>query len=80
MSVRATERLIGDVVIVTALPKSPQMVAKAINEETKIITTVWFTAANEYQEGTFPAASLDRVEASKPKAKTPAKKTRRTKK
>jgi len=70
MSVRATERLIGDVVTVTAFPKSPQMVVQAVNPETKIITTVWFIGGNEYQEGTFPAASLDRVEAKpKPKAK-----------
>jgi len=66
MSVRATDRLIGDAVIVTVLPKSPQMVVKAINEETKIITTSWFSDANEYQEGTFPAGALDRVEAKKP--------------
>jgi len=72
MSVRATERLIGDVVIVSAFPKSPQMVVSAINEETKIITTAWFTSGNEYQQGTFPASSLDRVEA-KPKSKPPAK-------
>ena len=65
MSVRATERLIGDAVIVTALPKSPQMAVKAINEETKIITTVWFTADNGFQEGTFHASSLDRVEVKK---------------
>jgi len=32
-----------------------------------IITTAWFIANNEYQEGTFPAGALDRVEA-KPKA------------
>jgi hypothetical protein len=31
MSVRATERLIGDLVIVTALSKSPQMVVQAVN-------------------------------------------------
>jgi len=66
MSVRATERLIGDAVIVTALPKSPQMVVKAINEETKIITTSWFSDNNEFQEGTFPASSLDRLESKKP--------------
>jgi len=72
MSVRATERLIGDVVTVTALPKSPAMVVKAIDEQTKIITTSWFIANNEYQEGTFPAQALDRAEA-KPKAKPPAK-------
>jgi hypothetical protein len=66
MSVRATERLIGDAVIVTALPKSPQMIVKAINEETKIITTTWFAANNEFQEGFFPASALDRVDTKKP--------------
>jgi len=66
MSVRATDRLIGDAVIVSVLSKSPQMVVKAINEETKIITTSWFSDANEYQEGTFPASALDRVEVKKP--------------
>ena len=71
MSVRATERLIGDTVIITAFPKSPQMVVKAINEETKIITTVWFNSKNEFKQGTFHATALDRVEA-KPK-KLPAK-------
>jgi len=65
MSVRATERLIGDAVIVTALAKSPQMVVKAINEETKIITTTWFSDHNEFQEGFFPASALDRVEVKK---------------
>jgi hypothetical protein len=68
MSVRATERLIGDVVTVTAFPKCPQMIVQAVNAETKIITTVWFTGGNKYQEGSFPADSLDRVEA-KPKTK-----------
>jgi hypothetical protein len=65
MSVRATERLIGDLVIVTALPNSPQMVVKAINEETKIITTAWFSDHKEYQEGTFPGSALDRAEPKK---------------
>ena len=74
MSVRATERLIGDAVIVSALPKSPQMVVRAINEETKIITTVWFTAGNEFKEGTFPASSLDRVETKKPPQQKHSKK------
>jgi hypothetical protein len=75
MSVRATERLIGDAVILTALPKSPQMVVKAINEETKIITTVWFSANNEFEEGTFPASALDRVELKKaPQASKTGKK------
>ena len=65
MSVRATERLIGELVIVTGLPNSPAMVVKGINEETKIITTVWFGDCLCYQEGSFPAAALDRVEAKK---------------
>jgi hypothetical protein len=77
MSVRATERLIGDAVIVTVLPKSPQMVVKAINEETKIITTSWFSDNNEFQEGTFPASALDRVEPKKaPQANKPSRKTK----
>ena len=79
MSVRATERLIGDVVTVTALPKSPPMVVKAIDEQTKIITTAWFIANNEYQEGTFPAQALDRVEA-KPKSLPARTKPRKSKK
>jgi hypothetical protein len=62
MSVRATERLIGDAVIVTALPNSPQMVVRDINEKTRIITTTWFSDQNEFQEGTFPASALDRAE------------------
>jgi len=66
MSVRATGRLIGDVVTITAFPKSPPMVVQTIDEEKKIVTTVWFTSGNVYQEGTFPAGALDRVEAGKP--------------
>ena len=77
MSVRATERLIGDLVIVTALPDSPQMVVKAINEETKIITTAWFGDCKCYQEGAFPAAALDRSE---PKKATQAAKTAKSRK
>ena len=68
MSVRATERLIGDAVIVTALPKSPLMVVKAIKEDTKLVTTSCFSDDNAYQEGTFPASALDRAEAKKPAA------------
>ena len=75
MSVRATERLIGDLVSVTALPNSPQMVVQSIEVETKTVITVWFSDSNEYQEGAFPASALDRVEAkAAPKAKKPAKK------
>jgi len=75
MSVRATERLIGDLVKVTALPDSPLMIVKGINEETKIITTSWFTNSELYQEGFFPANALDRAEvkSSPKKGKTTAK-------
>ena len=74
MSVRATERLVGDLVTVTGLPGSPAMVVKAINEETKIITTVWFSDCKSHQEGTFPAQALDRTEAKKaPQAAKAAK-------
>jgi len=66
MSVRATGRLIGDLVTIPAFPKSPQMVVQSVDEERKIVTTVWFTAGSVFQEGTFPAGSLDRVEAKKP--------------
>jgi len=79
MSVRATERLIGDAVIVAALPKSPLMVVKAINEDTKLITTAWFCDCNGYQEGTFPASALDRAEAKKPATTTKASKTTKKK-
>ena len=65
MSVRATERLIGELVIVTALPNSPKMIVQAIEEETRIITTAWFTDRQEYQEGFFPASALDKVESKK---------------
>jgi hypothetical protein len=70
MSVRATERLIGDLVIVSELPHSPHMVVKAISEETKIITTVWFSDCKAFQEGFFPATALDRVEAKKASPQT----------
>ena len=65
MSVRATERLIGDVVIASGLPNSPLMVVQAIDEEAKLITTTWFSDSHECQEGLFPASSLDRSEAPK---------------
>jgi len=69
MSVRATGRLIGDIVIVTELAKSPQMVVKGIDEENKLVNTVWFSNDNAYQEGVFPASALDRFEEKKPVAK-----------
>ena len=68
MSVRATERLIGELVIVSGLSNSPAMVVKGINEETKIITTVWFGDCKCFQEGVFPAAALDRTEPKEEKA------------
>jgi hypothetical protein len=78
MSVRATERLVGDVVIVTGLPNSPLMVVQSIEEDTKMVNTTWFSDNHECQEGLFPASSLDRYEA--PKAATKAKKTAKAKK
>ena len=74
MSVRATERLIGELVVVTALLNSPKMIVQAIEVETKIITAVWFSDRHEYQEGYFPASALDKVEAKKtPQAAKPKK-------
>jgi len=78
MSVRATERLVGDVVIVTGLPNSPLMVVQSIEEDTKMVNTTWFSDSHECQEGLFPASSLDRHEA--PKAAPKGKKTAKAKK
>jgi hypothetical protein len=79
MSVRATERLIGDVVIATGLANSPKMVVQGVDIEAKLVTTVWFSDTHEGQEGLFPASSLDRFEVSvvsakKAGAKKPGKK------
>jgi hypothetical protein len=74
MSVRVTERLIGDVVIASGIPNSPLMVVQAIDEQAKLVTTTWFSNSNECQEGLFPGSALDRFETSEaPKA--PASKT-----
>ena len=70
MSVRVTERLVGDVVIASGLPNSPLMVVQSIDEEARIVTTTWFSDNNEYQEGFFPGNALDRAEL--PKSKTAA--------
>jgi len=78
MSVRATERLVGDVVIVTGLPNSPLMVVQSVEEDTKMVDTTWFSDSHECQEGLFPASSLDRYEA--PKAASKTKKTVKGKK
>lgn len=62
MSVRVTERLIGDLVKVTGLPNSPLMVVQQIDENAKMVTTAWFSDNNEGQEGLFPGSALDRAE------------------
>ena len=72
MSVRATERLIGDVVIASGLPNSARMVVLSVDEETKQINTIWFSDDHKAQTGVFPASALDRAE-QKPGA---AKKTK----
>jgi hypothetical protein len=63
MSVRITERLIGDVVIASGLPNSPLMVVQSIDEQAKTAVTTWFSDGNVCQEGMFPGSALDRAEA-----------------
>jgi hypothetical protein len=72
MSVRATERLIGDVVVVTGLPNSPHMVAQAVDIDAKQVSVVWFSDDHRGQQAVFPAAALDRVEAPAPAAEKKA--------
>ncbi|MCL2831935.1 MAG: hypothetical protein FWD78_02080 [Treponema sp.] len=75
MSVRVTERLIGDPVIVKDLPGSPMMIVQQVDEENKLVTTTWFSDHNEIQEGLFPGSALERVEPKPaPKAKAAASK------
>jgi uncharacterized protein YodC (DUF2158 family) len=62
LSVRATDRLIADVVTVTGLPNSPKMVVSSVDAESKTVTTVWFSDCQGAQQAVFPAAALDRVE------------------
>ena len=62
MSVRVTERLIGDLVKVTGIPDSPLMVVQQIDESAKMVTTTWFSDYNECQEGLYPGSALDRAE------------------
>ena len=70
MSVRLTERLIGEVVVAKGLPKSPQMVVQSIDEEAKLVITTWFSDGNVYQEGAFSPKSLEKAEpAQAPKQK-----------
>ena len=75
MSVRVTERLIGDVVIASGLPNSPLMIVQSIDEKEKMVSTTWFSDNHECQEGLFPGSALDRAEAPPApasKAKKPA--------
>ena len=74
MSVRATARLIGDVVIASGLPNSAKMVVHSVDEETKEIFTIWFADDHSVQEGAFPASAIDRVEQKVAAAKKPAAK------
>ena len=69
MSVRATERLIGDVVVVTGLSNSPKMVVQSVDIESKLVTTVWFSDTHAGQQGVFPAAAIDRFEVPAPAEK-----------
>ena len=72
MSVRVTERLIGDVVIAPGLPNSPLMIVQSIDEEAKTVVTTWFSDDHAGQEGLFPGSALDRAEP--PKAPNKEKK------
>jgi len=62
MSVRVTERLIGDLVVASGLKNSPVMIVQQVDIEAKLVTTTWFSAQQECQEGLFPGSSLDRIE------------------
>jgi len=78
MSVRATERLIGDVVIASGLPNSARMVVQSVDEGAKQVTTIWFSDDKAVQTGIFPVSALDRADqkvskASAAKTKTAAK-------
>ena len=74
MSVRATERLIGDVVIASGLPNSAKMVVQSVDEETKEIFTIWFADDHSAQTGVFPTSALDRAEQKTAAARKPAAK------
>ena len=72
MSVRATERLVGDVVIASGLPNSAKMVVQSVEEEAKLVNTIWFADDHSAQSGTFPASAIDRAEQKAPAAKKSA--------
>jgi len=71
MSVRATGRLIGDVVIASGLPNSAKMVVQSVDEDAKQITTIWFSDDHKAQTGVFPVGAIDRLEQKVPPAKKP---------
>jgi uncharacterized protein YodC (DUF2158 family) len=66
MSVRATGSLIGDAVITSGI-KGPKMVVQSVEEQKKLVTTVWFSDDGQAQTAVFPASALDRADAA-PKA------------
>lgn len=71
MSVRATGSLIAETVIVSGVPNSPKMIVQDIDPDKKTVTTIWFSDANEAQQGVFPAAALDRAPEEPKKAAPP---------
>jgi hypothetical protein len=80
MSVRATERLVGDVVVASGLANSAKMVVQSVDIDAKTVNTIWFSDDHRSQTGTFPASSLDRAEDKAPvKGKAAAKKPARKK-
>jgi hypothetical protein len=72
MSVRATGSLISDVVIASGLTNSPRMIVQSVDESAKLVTTIWFSDANEAQQAVVPAGALDRAEEKKAAAAKPA--------
>jgi hypothetical protein len=77
MSVRATERLIGEIVITPGLSNGPKMIVQSVDIESKLITTVWFSGAQEIQEGIFPSSALEKVDVSVEPAKNAGAKGRK---
>jgi hypothetical protein len=75
MSVRVTERLIGDVVIASGLPNSVKMVVQSVDETVKQVTTIWFSDDHAVQTGVFPASAIDRAEQKPSKASVVRPKT-----
>ncbi|MCL1814897.1 MAG: hypothetical protein FWG27_03625 [Treponema sp.] len=78
MSVRATERLIGDVVIASGVPNSAKMVVQSVNEESKQVYTIWFSDDHSAQTGVFPSSAIDRVDSKQAAAKKTAIKPKAT--